>query len=137
MHLGCSRRERKVLVHRHPDPQNNCNFECTIDTHSFGELATALGIGPSYISLGPIFATESKNVHFHPQGLALISKWRHLIPQSTRLVTIGGIGDAETAAEARKAGSECVAVIGAVTSSTNRNDIAEAIFKLTKAMIRE
>ena len=108
-----------------------------ISTHSFAELATSLGIRPSYVSLGPIFATESKKVQFHPQGLALISKWRQLIPQSTPLVTIGGIGDAETAAEARKAGCDCVAVIGAVTSSTNRNDIAEAIFKLTKAMIRE
>jgi len=110
------------------------NLALGISTHSFGELAAALGIQPSYISLGPIFATGSKKVQFDPQGLDLVSKWRELIPQSIPLVTIGGIGDAETAAQARKAGCECVAVIGAVTASKKATDIVDAVFELNKAM---
>lgn len=110
------------------------NMALGISTHSFGELAAALGIQPSYISLGPVFATGSKKVQFDPQGLSLVSKWRELIPPNIPLVTIGGIGDAETAAQVRKAGCECVAVIGAVTASKKSKDIATAVSGLNKAM---
>ncbi len=88
-----------------------------ISTHSFGELAAALGVRPSYISLGPVFKTSSKNVGFDPQGLWMVSKWRELIPPDMPLVTIGGIGDASTAKLVRDAGADCVAVIGAATQA--------------------
>jgi hydroxymethylpyrimidine kinase/phosphomethylpyrimidine kinase/thiamine-phosphate diphosphorylase len=105
-----------------------------ISTHSFGELAVALGVRPSYISLGPIFATTSKNVRFHPQGLGTIQKWRELIPSDTPLVAIGGIGDADTAARVRAAGAGCVAVIGAITSRTNLEDVRNSMQSLNLAM---
>jgi hypothetical protein len=34
-------------------------------------------------------------VAFNPQGLAIVAKWRQLIPLDVPLVTIDGIGDAE------------------------------------------
>jgi len=110
------------------------NMALGISTHSFGELAVALGVKPSYISLGPVFATGSKNVQFDPQGLEIVSKWRQLIPPDVPLVTIGGIGDATTASRVRQAGSDCVAVIGAVTSSQKAKDIATAVSSLNEAM---
>jgi hydroxymethylpyrimidine kinase / phosphomethylpyrimidine kinase / thiamine-phosphate diphosphorylase len=39
----------------------NANMALGLSTHSYGELAAALGVRPSYISLGPVFATTSKS----------------------------------------------------------------------------
>lgn len=102
-----------------------------ISTHTYGELAAALGVQPSYVSLGPIFETGSKNVQFDSQGLRAVSNWRRLIPPHVPLVAIGGIGDAETARRVREAGADCCAVIGAVI---NANDPATAVSELNEAM---
>jgi hydroxymethylpyrimidine kinase / phosphomethylpyrimidine kinase / thiamine-phosphate diphosphorylase len=102
-----------------------------ISTHSFGELSVALGMQPSYISVGPIFATSSKKVAFDPQGLSVVALWRSLIPEHIPLVVIGGINDAETVAQVRAAGADGVAVIGAVTQSS---DVPTAVAKLQEAM---
>lgn len=104
-------------------------FACFID--SYGELSAAIGMKPSYISLGPIFATSSKKVGFEPQGLAILSSWRDLIPPSIPLVTIGGISDVATVKSNRKAGSDCVAMIGAITSASN---LPERMAELNDAM---
>jgi len=88
-----------------------------ISTHSYAELAAAFGVKPSYISFGPVFGTQSKNVAFNPQGLAAVEAWRKLIDSDIPFVAIGGIKDAETALKVRKAGADCVAVIEAVTKS--------------------
>lgn len=74
-----------------------------------------LAIKPSHISLGPIHATKSKKVQSDPQGLDTGSRWRKLIPANVPFVTIGGIRDVDTARQNREAGSDCVAVIGAIT----------------------
>ena len=102
-----------------------------ISTHSYGELAAALGVQPSYISLGPVFATGSKNVQFDPQGLQTVGQWRKLVPADMPLVAIGGIGDVSTAEWVKEAGADCVAVIGAVTSVS---DPVTSIEELNKAM---
>lgn len=101
-----------------------------LSTHSYAELAAAFGIKPSYISLGPIFGTQSKDVAFDPQGLATVQKWRELIGPDIPLVGIGGINDAERTKEVKDAGADCVAVIGAV----KKDDIASAVNDLNIAM---
>lgn len=88
-----------------------------LSTHTYAELAAALAVGPSYISLGPIFGTASKTVNFGPQGLAMVQQWRSLVPPHMPLVVIGGITDANRTADARQAGADCVVVIGAVTNA--------------------
>jgi thiamine monophosphate synthase len=60
-------------------------------------VVSCFRVKPSYISLGPVFATSSKNVDFDPQGLSTVRKWRQLISRTS--VAIGGIGDAATALE--------------------------------------
>lgn len=109
------------------------NMALGVSTHSYAELAAALGAKPSYISLGPVFGTTSKDVAFDPQGLATVAKWRDLIPESCPLVAIGGINNADLAREVRDAGSECVAVIGAVTKA---DDVQDAVDQLVHAMER-
>jgi thiamine-phosphate diphosphorylase len=107
------------------------NLALGISTHSYGELAVALGVNPSYISLGPVFGTSSKKVAFDPQGLAIVARWRQLIPSDIPLITIGGIGDPDTARQNKEAGADCVAVIGAVTQS---EDVATSVRQLNDAM---
>lgn len=107
------------------------NLALGISTHSYGELAAALGIKPSYVSMGPVFGTSSKKVAFDPQGLATVHKWRQLIPPDVPFVTIGGINDPERAKQNKEAGADCVAVIGAVTQS---EDVATAVCKLNDSM---
>jgi hydroxymethylpyrimidine kinase/phosphomethylpyrimidine kinase/thiamine-phosphate diphosphorylase len=108
------------------------NMALGISTHSYGELSAALGVKPSYISLGPVFATSSKNVQFDPQGLWTVSKWRQLISPDVPLVAIGGIGDADTATRVKEAGADCVAVIGAVTKA---KETRVAVSQLNEAMV--
>jgi hydroxymethylpyrimidine kinase/phosphomethylpyrimidine kinase/thiamine-phosphate diphosphorylase len=108
------------------------NMALGISTHSYGELSAALGVKPSYISLGPVFATSSKNVGFDPQGLSTVRKWRQLISPDVPLVAIGGIGDADTATRVKEAGADCAAVIGAVTKA---KETTVAVSQLNEAMI--
>jgi len=107
------------------------NLALGVSTHSYGELAAALGIHPSYISMGPVFGTSSKKVAFDPQGLGTVFKWRQLIPPQMPFVTIGGISDPEKARQNKETGADCVAVIGAVTQS---DDVAAAVCELNNAM---
>lgn len=102
-----------------------------ISTHSYGELAAALGVKPSYISMGPVFATSSKKVGFDPQGIETVAKWRQLIPPSVPFVTIGGINDVHATRLNKDAGSDCIAVIGAITQAA---DPAESVAALNAAM---
>jgi thiamine-phosphate diphosphorylase len=110
----------------------SANVALGVSTHSYGELAAALAVRPSYISLGPVFGTASKKVNFDPQGLSMVTRWRGLIPPHIPLVTIGGISDVTAARRNQEAGADCVAVIGAVTQSP---DVAEAVRSLNKAMV--
>ena len=107
------------------------NLALGISTHSFAELAAALGVRPTYISLGPVFATTSKTVRFDPQGVGTVAKWRELTNPDIPLVAIGGIGDAEITRQVKLAGADCVAVINAVTKP---DDIVSAVAALNIAM---
>jgi len=102
-----------------------------ISTHSFGELSVASALRPSYISLGPIYDTTSKDVNFEAQTVDTVRKWRELVGDDVPLVGIGGINDAERVKEVRNAGVDCVAVIGAVTKV---EDLDTAVDCLIKAM---
>lgn len=91
-----------------------------ISTHSYAELATALAVNPSYISLGPIYATDSKDVsRWEPQGLDRIAHWRSLLPDGMPLVAIGGIS-LERAPGVLSAGADGIAVISAITKAQDR-----------------
>uniref|UniRef100_A0A7S2U0B4 Thiamine-phosphate pyrophosphorylase n=1 Tax=Lotharella oceanica TaxID=641309 RepID=A0A7S2U0B4_9EUKA len=87
-----------------------------VSTHNYHELAKGLAIRPSYVSLGPIYPTQSKAVKYHPQTLEGIKCWRSLTPPSMPLVAIGGIS-MEDAEDIIRNGAEGIAVIGAVVGA--------------------
>lgn len=107
------------------------NMALGISTHSYAELSAAFGIQPSYISLGPVFGTQSKNVAFDPQGLGTVMKWKELMDPTMPLVAIGGINDPETVSKVKEAGADCVAVISAITKA---QDYENAVKQLNQAM---
>lgn len=109
----------KCILEGGLDRLRSKNMALGVSTHSYGELSVALGVQPTYISMGPIYATSSKKLEFHPQGLNTVRTWRRLIPPHIPFVTIGGINSLQAATENREAGADCIAVISAITQSNN------------------
>ncbi|NOQ93151.1 MAG: thiamine phosphate synthase [Methylophaga sp.] len=87
-----------------------------ISTHSYWELARALAINPSYIALGPIFETNSKQMPFSPQGIERLALWVNMLSGHYPLVAIGGI-DLERAKQLKQTGVGSVAMISAITQA--------------------
>lgn len=86
-----------------------------VSTHDDAELARALAVKPSYIALGHIFPTQTKDMPSAPQGLAELK--RHIAGLADYpTVAIGGISiDRVPAVLACGVGS--VAVVSAITQA--------------------
>ncbi|NQY26172.1 MAG: thiamine phosphate synthase [Piscirickettsiaceae bacterium] len=87
-----------------------------VSTHSYWELARALAVNPSYIALGPIFETNSKQMPFSPQGIARLELWVKMLAGHYPLVAIGGI-NLERAKQLKQTGVGSVAMISAITQA--------------------
>ncbi len=87
-----------------------------LSTHCYWEVCRAWALQPSYIACGPMYATQSKDMPWQPQGTHNVAYWSALLPLP--LVAIGGI-NVERASEARKAGAAGVAVISAITAAAS------------------
>jgi hydroxymethylpyrimidine kinase/phosphomethylpyrimidine kinase/thiamine-phosphate diphosphorylase len=87
-----------------------------LSTHCYWEVCRAWALQPSYIACGPMYATQSKDMPWQPQGTHNVAYWSALLPLP--LVAIGGI-NVERAAEARQAGADGVAVISAITAAAS------------------
>ena len=83
-----------------------------ISTHSYWEVARAWAQRPSYIACGPIFATQSKDMPWIPQGLDNLRYWADVLP--VPVVGIAGI-DTRNMAEVAAQGVAGAAVITAIT----------------------
>jgi hydroxymethylpyrimidine kinase / phosphomethylpyrimidine kinase / thiamine-phosphate diphosphorylase len=99
-----------------------------LSTHCYWEVCRVWALQPSYIACGPMYATQSKDMPWQPQGTHNIAYWSALLPLP--LVAIGGI-NVERASEARKAGAAGVAVISAITAAESPE---AAIMALNVAM---
>ncbi|RVU85778.1 thiamine phosphate synthase [Leucothrix sargassi] len=87
-----------------------------VSTHSYTEVARARWVNPSYIALGPIYATKSKDMPWVPQGVAAVQRWVDLLSKNYPLVAIGGI-NLERALTLRSSGIGSVAMITAITKA--------------------
>ncbi len=81
---------------------------------SYYEMAQALAKQPTYIAIGPVFATPSKQVDYPPLGVAGFLQMRTL--SSKPVVAIGGIS-LERGAEIIDAGADGIAVISDIVNS--------------------
>jgi hydroxymethylpyrimidine kinase / phosphomethylpyrimidine kinase / thiamine-phosphate diphosphorylase len=87
-----------------------------LSTHSYWEVARAWALRPSYVACGPIFATQSKDMPWIPQGLDNLRYWAHMLPLP--VVGIAGI-DASNVANVAATGAASAAVISAITNAGN------------------
>jgi thiamine-phosphate pyrophosphorylase len=86
------------------------NEKCVgVSTHNVKQFERALLTSADYIAIGPIFPTGSKANPDPVVGLETIRRVRALTGKP--IVAIGGI-TLEAAAQVRRAGADCVAVIG-------------------------
>ncbi|MDC0535528.1 bifunctional hydroxymethylpyrimidine kinase/phosphomethylpyrimidine kinase [Francisellaceae bacterium] len=108
---------------------NQAGIHLGISTHDYFELVRALQIQPSYIALGPIYHTTSKQMRFMPQGLEKLKLWKKLIGDIP-LVAIGGI-EFQHMKFLYQAGADGVSVISYVTQSINpKEQVKKAICEL-------
>lgn len=101
-----------------------------ISTHSYWEVARAWALRPSYIACGPIFATQSKDMPWIPQGLDNLRYWAGLLP--VPVVGIAGMDTHNMAAVAAQ-GVAGAAVITAITRATDpENACAQLIAEFSR-----
>lgn len=97
-----------------------------ISTHGYYEILRALEYQPSYIALGHIFATLTKEMPSLPQGVSRLALYQKLIGKRVPTVAIGGI-TIERAAKVWRTGVTGVAVVSAITQA---DDPAIAVIAL-------
>ncbi len=99
-----------------------------LSTHSYWELARALTINPSYIALGPVYATDSKQMPWQPQGHAKVTEWLGIL-EDMPLVAIGGI-DVPRAKALKATGVGSVAMISAITKAADYQAVCRELLTL-------
>ncbi len=95
-----------------------------LSTHSYWEVARAWALRPSYIACGPVFATQSKDMPWIPQGLDNLRYWAQLLP--VPVVGIAGIGVAQMPDVAAQ-GAAGGAVITAITQAPDPHTACQAL----------
>jgi thiamine-phosphate pyrophosphorylase len=84
-------------------------------THTVEQLARAASEPVSYVAVGPVFATSTKDTGYAPTGLDLVRRATEMLGE-TPVVAIGGI-TLDTACHVIEAGAASVAVIGDLLAS--------------------
>ncbi|HEY7866031.1 MAG TPA: thiamine phosphate synthase [Psychromonas sp.] len=84
-----------------------------LSTHGYYEMLRARQLKPSYIALGHIFETQTKDMPSDPQGLTRLSQYANLMSDMA-IVAIGGI-NLERAPAVWKTGVGSIAVVSAIT----------------------
>ncbi|MEQ9742804.1 thiamine phosphate synthase [Pectobacterium actinidiae] len=102
-----------------------------VSTHDDPELARAVALNPSYIALGHIFPTQTKDMPSAPQGLAELA--RHITDLEDRFptVAIGGISmDRVPAVLATGVGS--IAVVSAITQAPDWRQATTTLLRMVE-----
>jgi thiamine-phosphate pyrophosphorylase len=100
-----------------------------VSTHSIDEAVQAEKDGADFITLGPIFKTQSKLKYGDPIGIDVI---RHVKSEvSIPVFAIGGI-KADRVKEVIKAGADGVAVISAILAAKDIRNATEEFLRLLK-----
>lgn len=107
-----------------------------VSTHCYYEVARAHALQPSYIACGPIFATNTKNMPFAPQGIINLKKWREILEYP--LVAIGGIS-IDRLPSVLACGVDGISVISAVLNDPQPEQIALQFLKACQctALVQE
>jgi hydroxymethylpyrimidine kinase / phosphomethylpyrimidine kinase / thiamine-phosphate diphosphorylase len=89
-----------------------------VSTHGYFEIARAVAIRPSYIAIGHIFPTQTKNMPLQAQGLKRLSRYVQLLKGYFPTVAIGGISS-ERAESVLSTGVDSIALVSAITKASD------------------
>lgn len=92
--------------------------------HSLGQAKQSLAQGVDYLSVGPVFHTNTKKDAGNPVGLGLLKEVKAL--SKLPVVAIGGINEGNVQL-VLEAGADSVAVISAIVCSNNPGQAAKRI----------
>lgn len=123
---------------------SRANVRLGLSTHGYYELLRIVQVKPSYIALGHIFPTTTKEMPSRPQGLVRLALYQKLIdtiPYSDSevgfpTVAIGGI-DQETAPLVWKCGVSSLAVVRAITLSESPQTVIKEFGQIMSARVIE
>jgi thiamine-phosphate pyrophosphorylase len=103
-----------------------------VSTHNDAELARAEAIHPSYIALGHIFPTQTKEMPTAPQGLVELKRHIQQLDGRFPSVAIGGISIARTP-EVLACGVGSVALVSAITQAADWQAATKTLLALCGA----
>ncbi|WP_422655609.1 thiamine phosphate synthase [Leminorella grimontii] len=103
-----------------------------VSTHDDEELANAIIVRPSYIALGHIFPTQTKEMPSAPQGLAELRRHVSSIPDYPT-VAIGGIS-IDRVKDVLNCGVGSIAVVSAITKAPDWRQATEALLSMIEDM---
>lgn len=89
-----------------------------VSTHGIYELCKVLTLQPSYIALGHVFPTTTKEMSSQPQGIEKMGLQARMLKGIVPTVAIGGI-KLNQAQEVLAAGVDSIAVVTAITKAKN------------------
>ncbi len=93
-----------------------------ISNHCHYELVRALSLKPSYIAVGPTYATQTKDMPWIPHGLPGLCYWTEALPDYP-LVAIAGI-KAHNIGKVAATGVSGIAMITAITDADDPEAVA-------------
>ncbi|AJJ64872.1 thiamine phosphate synthase [Yersinia aldovae] len=99
-----------------------------VSTHDEHELSIAKAVRPSYIAIGHIFPTQTKQMPSSPQGLAVLKQMVENTPDYPT-VAIGGIS-IERVPAVLATGVGSVAVVSAITQAENWQQATAQLLRL-------
>jgi len=100
-----------------------------VSTHTYYEVARAHGLQPSYIAIGPVYRTTSKDMPYSPQGLMQLRRWVGVLGDNYTLTAIGGI-DIKRAKEVLLTGVKSIAMISAITQAENPETVVAELMAM-------
>lgn len=107
-----------------------------VSTHDDEELARAVAVNPSYIALGHIFPTQTKDMPSAPQGLSELARHITQLNGSFPTVAIGGIS-IDRAPSVLDCGVGSIAVVSAITQATDWRAATAELLALCASKVPE
>ncbi|MEP1448469.1 MAG: thiamine phosphate synthase [Paraglaciecola sp.] len=98
-----------------------------ISTHGYHELLIAKQLKPSYIALGHIFPTQTKEMPSNPQGLDNLKRYVGLC-EDIPTVAIGGISEQRVAA-VQQTSVDGIAMVSAILQAPNWQSVTHTLLK--------
>ncbi|UJD91283.1 thiamine phosphate synthase [Rahnella aquatilis] len=107
-----------------------------VSTHDDTEMARAVAVKPSYIALGHIFPTQTKDMPSAPKGLKELARHIRQLSGSFPTVAIGGIS-IERAPSVLDCGVGSIAVVSAITQAADWRAATAELLALCASKVPE